>query len=126
MSHLSLWQQEAGKKGSRVAAEVEGRLGILACHTTHACSAIPVTSNKCMLPPFLEHARLLDSWPHLDLAILRTGHQKLGVAAEVEGQHCPVVHHELFLRLVLQVLAQLPARMVPDLQRAIPMSEHDF
>lgn len=44
------------------------------------------------------------SFANLDFAILRAGNQQLRVFAEAQGQHSLIMHHELLICLVLQIL----------------------
>ena len=55
---------------------------------------------------------------HLDFAVLRRRRQQLAVAGEGERQHRGVVHHELLVRLELQVPLQLARQEVPHLRLA--------
>lgn len=62
--------------------------------------------------------------PHLDLAVLTTARQHLAVAAERHGQHRLLHHHEIVLRLVLQIFSDLAGREIPHLDEAVHRPGH--
>ena len=57
--------------------------------------------------------------PHLDLAVARARGEHLRVAAVGQAEHGVLHHHEVLLRLVLEILAYLARGEVPHLDEAV-------
>lgn len=62
--------------------------------------------------------------PHLDLAVVGAGRQRVAVAPEGQRQHGLLHAHVLLVRLVAQVLADLARGEVPHLHQTVHGARH--
>mmetsp|Transcript_40937 Transcript_40937/g.81994 ORF Transcript_40937/g.81994 Transcript_40937/m.81994 type:complete len:302 (-) Transcript_40937:176-1081(-) len=60
--------------------------------------------------------------PHLYLSALVSGSEELRVLGPCERQHCLLVHHQIFIRLIFEILAQLAGFVIPDLHKPVDAS----